>query len=81
MRQFNWTRIIFWEILPLVNYSGRHSRAIIWLFSANSQVALAMFLCGAANLHNSFPAKDREKIHAATTEAGLVMGELEVCQM
>jgi hypothetical protein len=68
-------------ILPLFNYSGRHSTAIIWLFSANSEVALAMFLCDDANFHTSFPAKDREKISAAAAAAGLVMGGLEVCRI
>lgn len=68
-------------ILPLFHYSGRHSAPIIWLFSANPQVPLAMFLCDDANFHTSFLVKDREKVTPATSAAGLLMGGLEVCRM
>lgn len=69
------------KMLPLFNYSGRHSVAIILLFSANTPVPLGMFLCDDGNFHTSFPARDREKLSAASSHAGLIMGGLEVCDM
>jgi hypothetical protein len=69
------------KILTLFHFSGRHSTPIIWLFSTNLQVNLAMFLCDGANFHTSFHNHDRERISSAASAAGLVMGGLEVCGM
>jgi len=68
-------------VLPLFHFSGRHSTPIIWFFSADTQVTLAMFLCDDANFHLTFHSIDREKITSAALAAGLILGGLEICRM
>lgn len=68
-------------ILPLFHFSQRHSTPIIWLFSANPEIPVAMFLCDDANFHTCFRLKDREQLTSAVTTAGLIMGGLEICRM
>lgn len=66
-------------ILPLFHNSLRHSIPIIFLFSANDKVPIAMFLCDDGNFHTNFHTDDREKIFYVASAVGLVMGGVEVC--
>lgn len=66
-------------LLPLFHSSGRYNTGIVYFFSANNQVPIAMFLCDDGNFHTSFCQEDREKIFYAASAAGLVMGGVEVC--
>jgi hypothetical protein len=66
-------------ILPLFHFSGRNNIPIIWVFSTNPEMSLAMFLCDDANFHTSFFSADREKITSAVSTAGLILGGMELC--
>lgn len=68
-------------ILPWFHSSGRYNTSIIEIFSANSEINLATYLCDDANFHTSFFSKDRKKIASAVSAAGLIMGGLEICEM
>ena len=68
-------------ILPWFHNSSRYSIPVIWLFSADYEMRLAMFLCDSANFHTDFLSKDREKMTSAASAAGLIMGGVEVCEM
>lgn len=67
------------KILPLFNFSGRNNIPIIYFFSVDAPVTLAMFLCDDANFHTTFFSKDREKIASAASAAGLNIGGVEIC--
>ena len=66
-------------ILPLIFYSSRHSVPIIYLFSAESSLDIAMFLCDDGNFHISFPSGERESINAVAEAAGLKVGDIKLC--
>jgi hypothetical protein len=65
------------KILLLFNFSGRNSVPIIWLFSVETQVPLAMYLCDEGNFHTYFFSKDRRKLTSAALAAGLKIGGTE----
>jgi hypothetical protein len=66
-------------ILPLIFYSSRNSVPIIYLFSAESSLDIAMYLCDDGNFHTSFPSGERESINAVAKAAGLKVGDVQLC--
>jgi len=66
-------------IFPLIFYSSRHSVPIIYLFSAESSLDIAMFLCDDGNFHTSFPSSERESINAVAEVTGLKIGDIQIC--
>jgi hypothetical protein len=69
------------QLLPLFNYTRRHSEPLIYLFPAYNPFPIGSFICDDKGFHTSFSTKDREKIASAASSAGLIMGGLEVCGM
>jgi len=68
------------HIFPLFFFSGHHDSPVIFLLTASGEVPLSLRLCDDGNLHLNFQEQYQQRIYDAAEKAGLIRGDLEICE-
>ncbi|WP_310378142.1 hypothetical protein [Flavobacterium sp.] len=64
---------------PLFFFSGVYDVPVIFLITANGKTPLSLRLCDDGNLHLNYQEMYQNQIQKAAKEAGLKMGDIEIC--
>lgn len=68
------------QVFPLFFFSRHYDSPVIFLLTAKGEVPLSLRLCDDGNLHLNFQEQYRQRIHDASEKAGLIRGDLEICE-